>query len=118
MTTRAAVEAKRQVVKAALSVADEVAKGIITPAELDAAAAAECRALFRVVAGPGDLLWELQGEVCRDVLAMGGVPADELAEWAAVQATAEGLDGVRQPSFIERMLAAGADDEAEEESDE
>lgn len=32
----------------------------------------------------GDALWPLQLDVCRAVLAAGGIPPDELAEWLAV----------------------------------
>ncbi|MDA4108159.1 flagellar hook-length control protein [Mycolicibacterium holsaticum] len=71
-------------IKAAMSVARDVAEGRLDPAALDAAVADECRALFGVVAGPADPLWSLHVDVARQVLALGGVPANELSEWAAV----------------------------------
>ena len=45
---------------------------------------AECSTLLGNVTGPDDPLWPLQVEVCRAVLAAGGIPADELSEWLAV----------------------------------
>jgi len=72
------------VIRAAASVAREAAEGRLSPAALQEQAVAECRKLFGTVAGPGDALWELQVEVARAVLGAGGIPADELAEWAAV----------------------------------
>lgn len=71
-------------IKAASSVARDVADGRLDPADLEATAVAECRALFGTVAGPGDPLWALHLDVARQVLALDGVPADELAEWLAV----------------------------------
>jgi hypothetical protein len=72
------------VIKSAASVARDVAEGRLDPAALDAAVAEECRELFGTVAGPVDPLWPLQVDVARQVLALGGVPADELTEWTAV----------------------------------
>ena len=103
--------AKKAAVLAAMSIAEDIAEGRVQPADLDAQALTECRSLFGRVAGPGDPLWELHVDVARQVLAVGGVPAGELAEWAAVQAAAEGVEAEREPSWIERALADGADDE-------
>jgi hypothetical protein len=41
--------------------------------------------IFRKVVGPGDPLWPAQLEVARQVIAAGGIPANELQEWLAVQ---------------------------------
>ena len=71
-------------IEAALAVAEDLASGSLSAAELDEVAVAECRALFVTVAGPDDPLFELQVAVCRAVLAAGGIGADELAEWLAV----------------------------------
>lgn len=71
-------------IKAAAAVARDVADGKLAPADLEAAAAAECRALFGTVAGPDDPLWDLHLDIARQVLALDGVPADELSEWLAV----------------------------------
>ncbi|MEN4449988.1 flagellar hook-length control protein [Mycobacterium sp. SM3041] len=92
-------------IKAALAVAEDIASGKLPAGELDAMVAGECERLFGRVAGPGDPLWELQCQVARKVLGMGGIPANELAEWLAVTRLAEG------GSWIERVLAEGVDDE-------
>ena len=81
---------KTRAIKAAMAVGRDVAEGRLNPAALEAAAVAECRQLVGQVIGPGDALWPLQVEVARGVLAAGGVPANELAEWLAVQRQAEG----------------------------
>lgn len=109
-----AAQAKKQAALAALSVADEVAKGVITPAHLEQTAADECQVLFGQVIGPDDPLWPVQVHVAKQVLSLGGVPADELAEWLAVTRAAEpAADAVREPAWIEQALAAT--DAAEEE---
>lgn len=72
------------VIKAAASIARDAAEGRLAPARLEETAAAECRALFGTVAGPDDPLWALHLDIARQVLALDGVPADELAEWLAV----------------------------------
>lgn len=76
---------KRDAINGAMSVADDVAQGRINPADLEHQAIAECRALFGTVVGEGDPAWPVQLDVARQVLALGGVPADELAEWLAVE---------------------------------
>lgn len=84
--------ARKAGVDAAMSVAEDVATGRLDTAQLDAAVAAECRALFARVEGPDDPLWDLHVEVARQVLAVGGgIPAGELAEWLAVTRAAEGV---------------------------
>ncbi|MFA5712282.1 flagellar hook-length control protein [Mycolicibacterium sp.] len=101
--------AKRHLVEASLLVADDVAAGRLDPASVEAAVVEECRALFGAVDGPGDALWELQVEVARQVLAVGGgIGADELSEWVAVYRAAEGRPP--EQSWIERALADGADE--------
>lgn len=93
MTTAEQIKAARKAgVDAAMSVAEDVATGRLDTTALDAAVAAECRALFARVEGPDDPLWELHVEVARQVLAVGGgISAGELAEWLAVTRAAEGL---------------------------
>ncbi len=71
-------------IKAATSVARDIADGGLSPSELEGQAVAECLELFSTVAGPDDPLWELHRDIARQVLALDGVPADELAEWLAV----------------------------------
>jgi hypothetical protein len=77
------------VVDAAMSVAQDAADGKLSPADLEAAAIGELRSLVGEVVGPGDRCWELQCEIARSVLAAGGIPADEVSEWAAVQRASE-----------------------------
>ena len=72
------------VVKAAMSVAKDAAEGRLDPATLDAALREEVATAFGTVAGPGDVLWPTQVGVARAVLALGGIDADELAEWLSV----------------------------------
>lgn len=73
-----------EVIKSAAAVARDAAEGRLDPAALDAAVTAECRALFGTVGGPEDALWTVHLDVARQVLALGGVPADELGEWLAL----------------------------------
>ncbi|WP_020109609.1 hypothetical protein [Nocardia sp. 348MFTsu5.1] len=85
-------------IKSAMSVAKQVADGTLHPADLDRAAADECRVLFGTVAGPDDPLWPLHLDVARGVLAAGGIPADELTEWLAVaRQRAGGTPGPPEP---------------------
>ncbi|GAB1811844.1 flagellar hook-length control protein [Mycobacterium sp. MUNTM1] len=72
------------VIKAAASIARDAAEDRLSPADLEHQAAMECRALFGTVAGPDDPLWPLHVDIARQVLALDGVPSDELAEWLAV----------------------------------
>ncbi|MCF6386535.1 flagellar hook-length control protein [Mycobacterium sp. MBM] len=103
---------KAHVVKAAMAVATDVTEGRLQPAAVEAAAVEACRELFGVVHGPGDPLWEVHRDVVRQFLAMGGMPADELAEWLAVQRQREGKPVVEpEVSWIERALAEGADED-------
>lgn len=80
----------RAVGQAAVSLLRDVEAGRVAPADLDAQLEAECRRLVGGVVGEGDPLWPLQVDVARGVLATGGVPADELAEWLAVARRREG----------------------------
>jgi hypothetical protein len=81
MSNRSRAQAKRRAYTSAMSVADDIAQGRLDPAELDKVAAEECRALFGTVTGPENPLWSLHVEVCRQVLALRGIPANELSEW-------------------------------------
>jgi hypothetical protein len=94
-------------IKAAMAVAKDVAEGRVVPAQLDAAALEACRSLFAAVVGPDDPLWALQAEVARQVIAQGGVTANELSEWLAVQRRRE---GPRPACWIEELLAALAEE--------
>lgn len=70
-------------IKAATSVARDVAEGTLSPTALQDQAVAELREMVGTVAGPDDPAWSLQCDIARQVLALDGVPADELAEWLA-----------------------------------
>ncbi|WP_234797074.1 flagellar hook-length control protein [Mycobacteroides chelonae] len=103
-------EPAQDAIKAAMTVAKDVAEGRLDPAALDAAAEAECRQLFGFVTGPGDPLWELHVEVARQVLALDGIPVDELAEWLAVTRKAQGVDAPAD-SWMVRVLEQMADED-------
>lgn len=75
---------KRDVIEAAMGLADDTAQGRLDPAALEAQAVADVRRLFGTVIGPEDVAWPVQVEVARQVLGLGGIPADELSEWLAV----------------------------------
>lgn len=110
--------ARKEVVVSALAIADAVAHDRMSPVELEAAAAEQCRELFGTVYGPEDPLWELQVSVVRQVLAFGGMTADELAEWLAVQRSREGKPvGEPEVSWIEQALALD-DDEDDHDAEE
>jgi hypothetical protein len=94
-------------IKAAMAVAKDVAEGRVVPDQLDAAALEACRSLFAAVVGPDDPLWALQAEVARQVIAQGGVTANELSEWVAVQRRRE---GPRPDCWIEKLLATLAEE--------
>ncbi len=71
-------------IKAATTVARDVADGRLSPTELEVQAVTELQALVGTVVGPGHPVWPLQVDIARQVLALDGVPTDELAEWLAV----------------------------------
>lgn len=115
MTTPAA-SARKAAVLAAMDVAEDLAAGRLNPAQLDAAVVAECTALAGTVAA-GDPLWDLHVSVARQVLALDGIPVDELAEWLAVTRAAQGVaEAEVAPSWIETALAQMADDDEDEGS--
>lgn len=101
-------------IKAAMGVARDVAEGRLSAADLERQAAVEARAMFGTVIGPSDALWGLHVEVARQVVALGGVSAAELAEWAVV--LAEPQAPAAGESWIERALAA-ADDDGDSDDD-
>lgn len=71
-------------IKAAASVARDLADGRIAPTDLEHHAVSELRQLAGEVVGPGDPVWPLQVQIAHGVLAAGGIDADELSEWLAV----------------------------------
>jgi len=72
-----------------MQLARDLVDGVVTPEELEGPAVEQCRALFANVAGPGDVLWDVQVGVARKVVALGGMSYDEICEWASVLAPAE-----------------------------
>jgi hypothetical protein len=74
-------QARRQAIKEAMSVANDLTEGRLDPVDLERQALDECRRLFGTVTGPENPLWSLHVEVCRQVLALRGIPANELSEW-------------------------------------
>lgn len=85
-------------IKAAASVARDVADGKLSPADLQTQLVAELRELVGEVVGPGDPVWELQLQIARGVLAADGLSADELSEWLAVARHRAG-EPVSQPGL-------------------
>jgi hypothetical protein len=77
-------------IKAAMAVAKDVAEGRLLPSSVDAAALEACRGIVGVVVGVNDPLWPLQTEIARQVIAAGGIHANELSEWLAVQRRRDG----------------------------
>jgi hypothetical protein len=71
-------------IKAATSVARDLAEGRVKPDDLERRALEECRALFGKVAGPDDPLWPLHVDIARQVLALDGIPFNELSEWVGI----------------------------------
>ncbi|TDZ43084.1 flagellar hook-length control protein [Mycobacteroides franklinii] len=107
----AQTEPAQDAIKAAMSLAKDVAEGRLDPASLNAAVAAECRELFAFVSGPGDPLWDIHVEVARQVLALDGIPVDELAEWLAVTRKAQGINEAPADSWMARVLEQMAEEE-------
>ncbi|WP_016889717.1 hypothetical protein [Mycobacteroides abscessus] len=109
-------EAKREAVRAAMSVAEDITRGKLTPGDMDAQLVTECRRLFGPVTGPGDPLWEMHVGIARQVLGLDGIPVDELAERVdAARRSQRTARPVSEPSWIERVLAeqSTADNESE-----
>ncbi len=75
---------KREAVKAAMSVAEDIAEGRLDPATVQQQAVTEMREMFGTVYGEGDPLWDLHADVARQAIGLGALSADELSEWAAV----------------------------------
>jgi hypothetical protein len=90
---------KRDAIEAAMSIADKVAQGRLAPADMEALAVRELTELFAEVV-PGSPVWPLQVAVARGVLAAGGIPADELAEWTAVQRASEKPEEPAKPLSV------------------
>lgn len=104
---------RREVTAAALSVADAVANGKMSTADLEATAVEQCRELFGTVYGPDDELWDLHVDVVRQGLHAGALTGDELAEWLAMIRLREGKAAAPAVSWIEQALAHGDDEDDE-----
>lgn len=100
--TRTPITTPSDVVTAAMGIAKDAAEGRLTPADLEAQLETELRALVGTVIGEGDPLYALQVEIARGVLAICGVPTDELAEWLAVARHRAG-ERVSQPGPDETL---------------
>lgn len=100
-------------IKAAMAVAKDVAEGRLLPSSVDAAALEACRGIVGVVVGVNDPLWPLQTEIARQVIAAGGIHANELSEWLAVQRRRDGVEPVAEPWIQPTLEQLAADDEAE-----
>lgn len=104
------------VIKAASSVARDIADGKLAPDALERQAIQELSALLLIEPEPGSDLEALQAESARRVLARSGIPTDELAEWLAVQRRRENPDADKRGQGCAE-LADGADVLAEVSSD-
>ena len=74
----------QDIIKVSMGLAKAAADGTLSADVLDAELVAQCRALVGVVTGLADPLFGLQLDIARQVLSLGGLTADELAEWQAV----------------------------------
>jgi hypothetical protein len=114
------------VIKAAMGVARDIAEGRLAGGQVDAEAVSACRALAFTVVDSSDPLWPDQCEVARQIIAAGGIPANELSEWLAVQRRRDGVScalsgtesdeqgrlGPTHPEpWIQRVLGQLADDD-------
>ncbi|OBG10935.1 hypothetical protein A5768_00675 [Mycolicibacterium fortuitum] len=87
--------------KAAASIARDAAEGRLDPAQLDVQLAAACKELMGTVVGPDDPLFALQLHIARQMIAAGGIPTDELSEWAVVQRRREGADAATDSTAVD-----------------
>ncbi|KZF06503.1 MAG: hypothetical protein WBD41_04830 [Rhodococcus sp. (in: high G+C Gram-positive bacteria)] len=86
MTTDNARVTVADCVNAASDIHAEVEANTLDPSAIEDRAVEACRALFGLVGnGQDDGLWVLHRDVTRQFLGAGGLTADELTEWVAVQ---------------------------------
>lgn len=90
------VTTSQDAITAAMSLAEDIAAGKVDPTQLERQAVAELSALMLIEPEPGSELAAVQIESARRVLARGDLPADELAEWAAV--ARRRAEGARTPT--------------------
>ena len=116
-----------QVITTAMDLAKDVAEGRVQPDAVATAATDACRELFGVVyrpdtpedpTDPAWQLWALHVDVIRQGLHLGALSAAELSEWLALAETREGItaDPEAPVSWIEQALAAGADEEEDDDA--
>lgn len=97
---------KRDVIEAAMSIADDTAQGRLNPSTLQHQAVTECRELFGTVIGDGDPLWALHADVARQAVGLGALSPDELREWAAVLDRQRGVEPSEPPAAHDELLPA------------
>lgn len=102
MNAKAAV-----VIKSAIGLAEDMAAGKVQPEDLHPKAVAMARDVVGLVIGPQDPMWGLQCDIARQVIAIGGIPVNELGEWTEVLRQAE----KSRTSWIERALADDGDED-------
>lgn len=105
-------------IKAAASVARDIADGKLSPHDMQQQAVTELREQFGTVIGEGDALWTLHADVARQAVGLGALNPDELREWAAVLDRSAG--GAIEPAGPhDDLLPAGSSasvDESQPES--
>ena len=116
--TDPAVLTTADIIRAATSIGRDAADGKLSPETLQAQAVTELHELVGTVIGEGDVAWRVQLAVCRQVLALGGVSADELAEWLAVerQRAGEPLPAPAPPVDLLPAQSPASVDESQPES--
>ncbi len=87
------VTTTQDAIKAATSIARDIADGKLTPNALERQVVAELSKLALEPAEPGTEMAALRIEIARRVLAEGGISACEVAEWLAVQRRRDNPDG-------------------------
>lgn len=116
---------KRDAVEAAMSVADDVAEGRLSPDDLERQAVEELRQLVGEVVGPGDPIWPLQCEIASQAVALGAIEPNTLREWATVIDRQRGvvpLEPATPPIPLSEVESAAVDElnpdsDAEEDHD-
>ena len=71
---------------AAADLLEQIENNQLDPATVEARAVAACKRLFGLVgSGPADPLWSTHADITKQFLGAGGLTADEIAEWLALQ---------------------------------
>jgi hypothetical protein len=105
------------VVTAAMGLAKDVAEGRLAVDDLEQQAVSELRALVGDVRGPGDSAWELQVQIARGVLALGGIALTEVLEWAAVMRRREAPDAPDPDETLPQLVSPASDEHSPEAVD-